>query len=115
MISVTLAGKENKPPIDFFEIEEMADKCKRSKYTFYRLIERGIMPDANFRTPDRVIQRGVKRGKKLKGSRLYSSEFLAPKLISFFKGVKQGRTITHEQREELIKMFLEEKKFYEKY
>lgn len=101
---IELSISENKK-VKFYRISEMAALCGRTNKAFYKLIDRGIMPDANFRTPNRIIEKGHLRGSEMLGERLYSVDYLAPKLIEIFKTVKQGRTITIETKQALWEAF----------
>ena len=94
-------------PIEFLTIGEVAKLCNKSTDALKKLTQRGILPDANFRTPP--IK--TKNGEETDGYRLYSKDFLVPKLVDFLKNkVSQGVTITHEQQTELYEMFSEERK-----
>lgn len=98
--------------IHFLTMGELADYCGKSKESLKKLTERGIMPEANFRTPKVAIKKGLKKGKLLEGYRLYSRDFLAPKIVEFMKNeVKQGQQITLEQRIKLMNMFQEEREY----
>lgn len=104
---------EDTEPIEFLSIGEVAELCNRKKVSLVKLTARGIMPEANFRTPPSQIKRGLRKGQYIKGYRLYSKEFLVPRIVEFMKGVVQGKQITLEQRSELITMFQKEREFYE--
>ncbi len=105
-----VSKKVGSTPVQFYTISEMAAKCGRSKHAFTKLIDRGILPDANIRSAPTVISKGDKAGTEVPGTRLYSVEYLAPGLIAFFKTVTQGKTISHDQKNEVIKLFQAEKK-----
>jgi len=104
---------EDRDPIEFLSIGELAELCGRKKITLLKLTTRGIMPEANFRTAPNEIKKGLRKGEFVKGYRLYSKEFLVPKIVEFMKGVVQGKQITLEQRSELITMFQNEREYYE--
>jgi hypothetical protein len=110
--------------------------CNRSTDAFKKLIARGILPDANFRTPKVTIGKGERVGDKIDGYRLYSKEFLAPKLVKFFTDkrmviipstkkkkatrkyiykVSRGKLITLDQKAELLQMFQEERNHFSNY
>lgn len=126
----------NKDPIEFLTLGEIAKLCDRSTEAFKKLIARGILPDANYRTPRVTIGRGEREGTKVAGYRLYSKEFLAPKLVKFFTDrkliiipatknkratrkyvykVSRGKLITIDQRAELLQMFQEERNHFSNY
>lgn len=107
--------KKGKPPVSFYTIEEMASLCGRTRHAFLKLVQRGLLPDANYRSPSKVIKAGDNRGGKVEGDRLYSVEVLAPLLIEIFRGIKRGRQITIQQRARLIEAFEKEKKYYSNY
>lgn len=107
-----LSADEEAEPIEFLSLGELAKLCGKSKEAFKKLTERGIMPDANFRTPKALIKRGKKKGQYIKGYRLYSKDFLAPKMVEFMKGVSRGKQITLEQRSELMTMFQQEREHF---
>jgi hypothetical protein len=101
------------PPVEFLTLKELAKACGgRSRYAFEELMDRGIIPDANFRSPSRLIQRGDNMGQEVRGSRLYSKDFLVPKLVTIFKDIAQGKPITPQQRMDIATAFQEEKEFY---
>lgn len=101
---LTLPNKDE--PVEFLTIGEVAKLCNKSTDALKKLTQRGILPDANFRTPPIINKNGV----ETEGYRLYSKEVLVPRLVEFLKTkVSQGVTITHEQQRELYKMFSEER------
>lgn len=71
----------------------------RSRDALLKLIDRGIMPDANFRDAQ--------------DGRLYSKDVLVPALREIFKGIGQGKAITIAQRQEILQAFDDERKFFE--
>ena len=113
MIALYLPNKIDKPKVEFLTVEETAKKCGRSRHAFLKLIARGILPDANFRTAPKVVKRGDKIGDVIKGYRLYSKDYLVPKLIVLFRSIKQGRAITMGQKKALADAFVYEKQFLE--
>jgi len=105
--------EEQIEPIEFLSMGEVADLCKKSKEALKKLTERGILPDANFRSPKVLVKRGDRKGEYIDGYRLYSKDFLVPKLVSFIKkNISRGKQVTLEQRSELINMFKEEREYY---
>lgn len=107
-----LSESEKEEPIEFVSMGELANICGRSKHTIKKLIERGIMPDANFRTPKALIKRGEKKGEYILGYRLYSKHFLAPKIAKFMEGVSRGKQVTPEQKSELVSIFQSEREYF---
>ena len=71
----------------------------RSRSSFLKLIDRGIIPDANFRDEQ--------------DGRLYSKDVLVPALKEIFKGIGQGRAITIEQKMEIVAAFEDERRYFE--
>jgi hypothetical protein len=100
----------NEQPTTFYSLGELAEACGRSKDTFKKMIHGGQMPEANFRTPPSIIKKGENMGEEIKGHRLYSRDFLVPKLKLVFDGVSQGRKMTDEQKMEMYKAFDDERK-----
>lgn len=101
---------QSAPPIEFLTIGELAGLCGKSKDALKKLTDRGILPDANFRTPRIEIKRGEGLGKTREGYRLYSKDVLIPKLVPYIKkNFKRGILITRDQRLELLNMFREER------
>lgn len=99
---------------EFISMSELAKLCNRSKDSLKKLTERGILPESNYRTSKSLITVGAKKGQYIKGHRLYSKNFLAPKIAEFMGGVTQGKKITTEQKMELINMFQAEKDNFSK-
>ena len=111
--SLRLSANENAKPVEFYSLGELAELCGRSKEALKKLTERGILPEANFRSPKSLIKRGNKKGQYIPGYRLYSKEFLAPKLSEFIrKNISQGKLITIDQRAELMIMFQQEREHF---
>ena len=111
--SLKLSNDTEAEAVVFISIGELAELAGRKRVTIRKLIENGIMPDANFRTPRCKINKGLRKGEFIEGYRLYSKDFLAPKLVKFLKEeVTQGKKITIEQRLKLIKLFQEERDYY---
>lgn len=99
--------------IEFLTINELASLCGRKKNSFLRLTESGKFPEANYRTPKAQIKAGKRQGQWIAGKRLYSKEFLVPKIVEFWKkNIKRGLRITIEQRSELMTMFEKEVEYY---
>ena len=111
-ITIHIPNKTDKPQVEFLTISEVTKLCGRSKHSFIKLIDRGIMPDANFRTANKKIKRGLNKGNTIKGDRLYSKDFLVPKVVKIFKEIQQGKVITPEQRLELCTAFVDERNYY---
>lgn len=113
MVELYMSDKDDKPKVAFLTIDETARLCGRGRAAFIKLIYRGLMPDANYRTKSKVMQKGEKRGEKIPGTRIYSKDFLVPKLVSIFKGISQGKSISMEQRKALSDAFIAEKNYFE--
>lgn len=112
----SIPGKEDKPKVAFFTMCELAKYCGREDSTFRKYVQRGILPDANFRKPDTsYYQKNAVTKTVVPGARLYTAEVLAPKLRAIFKKIKRGRSITIEQKREIIKAFNDELRFFETY
>tara|TARA_Y100000034_G_scaffold29728_1_gene36173 strand:+ start:49882 stop:50223 length:342 start_codon:yes stop_codon:yes gene_type:complete len=108
-----LSFPNREEPVEFLTLKELATECGRSREGLKKMIKRGILPEANFRTPSRVISRGENEGERMLGYRLYSSEVLVPRLANFIKNeIKQGVRITSEQKCELLMMFNEELDYF---
>jgi len=111
--SLRLTQDRNTEPVNFLTMGEVAHLCGKSTDSLKKLTLRGILPDANFRTPKIKIKRGDNQGTEREGYRLYSKDFLVPILVPYIKkNFKRGILITREQRLELITMFSEERDFY---
>jgi hypothetical protein len=98
----------------FYSLNEVAKSCGRTRHAFLKLISRGIMPDSNFRGTKKIIHSTstVDRiGKVIPGERLYSILIVAD-LVSFFRQVHKGKKINYEQKEKLIRIFLNERKHF---
>lgn len=113
-MSVFLRLSSEAEPVEFITLGDLAKRCGRSKDALKDLIERGIMPDSNFRTKSLVVEKeGDNFGKPILGRRLYSKEYIVPKLVEYFKkNIKQGKLITVQQRSELATIFEEELKHF---
>lgn len=108
----TLKISRNKPAIEFLSLGELAEICGKSKEALKKLILRGILPDANYRSP----KIKAKDGSDIEGYRLYSKDILVPKLSEYIKkNIHRGKLITIEQRSELIILFEEEREYFENY
>ena len=106
-----LSNNSASEPIEFLTMGEVAKLCGKSTDALKKLTQKGILPDANFRTPKILINRGERQGQYREGYRLYSKEFLVPILAPYIKKhFKQGIQITREQKLELITMFNNERK-----
>lgn len=103
---------KDKPAIEFISLGELADMCDKSKDAFKKLIMRGVLPDANFRTPKTFD----KNGNEVEGHRLYSKDVLVPKLVPYIrKNITQGKLVNIQQKSELITLFEEEREYFENY
>ena len=101
-MSYTLRLPNKAEPVEFLTIGEVAKLCNKSTDALKKLTQRGILPDANFRTPTTYTN----DGKEIEGFRLYSKDYLVPELVDFIKKkVRRGVTITVEQKTELYDMF----------
>jgi len=77
-----IGGKE----VTFVTINEIAKKCKRKSDSLIVLEKKGVLPEANYRSPTYTSLTGA----LIKGKRLYSVQ-LAEKLIPIFcLKIKQG-------------------------
>lgn len=105
-----LSSDKNSEPIEFLTMGEVAKLCGKSTDALKKLTQRGILPDANFRTPKIAIKKGSSQGNLRDGYRLYSKHTLVPILAPYIKKhFKRGVLITREQRLELIEMFNNER------
>lgn len=93
-----LSNEPNAKKIVFVTIGELATLAGRTKESLKKLTDRGILPESNYRTR--------------KGYRLYSKEFLVPRLVPYLKKIKQGVEVTPDQRVDLKVMFTEERSHY---
>lgn len=110
MYLLKVSSKAGAKPIEFLTMGEVAKLCKKSRDALKKLTDRGILPDANFRTPNILVKSGERQGQFIEGYRLYSKDILVPKLVPYIKkNIKKGVLITREQRLELIEMFNEER------
>jgi hypothetical protein len=100
--------------VDFLTIGELGKLCERSKHQMYKYISQGTLPDANFRKPAKVITKGEKKGEKIAGERLFSKDFLAPRIQAIFKEakIKRGFTVSVEVKQKFYEAFAEEKEYY---
>lgn len=106
MYKLKVSAREDAPYIEFITMGELAKLCGKSKETLKKLTNRGILPDSNFRTNPVEIKRGERQGEYIEGYRLYSKQFLVPKLAPYLKkNIKRGVMITREQHLEIIEMF----------
>ena len=110
MYLLKVSSKAGAKPVEFLTMGEVAKLCKKSRDALKKLTDRGILPDANFRTPNILVKSGGRQGQFIEGYRLYSKDILVPKLVPYIKkNIKKGVLITREQRLELIEMFKEER------
>lgn len=95
---------------EFLTMGELAELCGRSRESIKKLTEKGILPEANFRTKSVTIKKGAKTGQQIRGYGLYSKDFLAPMLAEFLKEeISRGKQITIEQKSKLMTMFESER------
>lgn len=109
--TLALDTEQGELEFEFHTLTELAEECGRSKVAFFKLMERGIIPDANIRGPRREIKRGSRMGEHLAGPRYYTSYFIVPKLVEIFAGITGGRKITDEQRLAIKEAFEQEREY----
>lgn len=110
MYRLRISNKPDSQPIVFLTLGELAKLSGKSRHAIQDLIVRGLLPESNFRTPKIPIKRGERAGGYIDGYRLYSKDYLIPKLAPYLKkNIKRGIPITREQQLQLIEMFKEEK------
>ena len=115
MYKLKISGKEEKPRVEFLTIGELSELCGRTTYALRKLVQKGILPDANFRLPEGTNKYNIAVGKEPGGIRLYSKEILVPRIVKVFKGIKRGKAITIDQKKELLQAFMYEKFYFESY
>ena len=99
--------------VEFITLGELAELSGKSKHSLLKLIERGIMPDANFRTPDKQVKHSPNPDRVIRGNRLYSLEVIVPTLSSYLRdNITQGKKITYEQQVELMDIFQKEREHF---
>ena len=109
----SLSLPNSSEPVEFITLGELAKKCGKKKDTLIKLINRNILPDANFRTGGITIKKGDRAGEVMLGHRLYSRDYLTPKLVRYIKkNIKRGSLITIEQESELATLFEDERKHF---
>lgn len=96
-------------PIEFLKLRELAVLCGRTEQAFKKLIKREIFPECNFR---KKSKKTLPNGNPMLGDKLYSKDFLVPKIVAFMGTVKKGQKITLEQKTELKIMFQEEREYF---
>lgn len=79
---------------------ELATMVGKDKSTMFKHIERGILPEANFRMPEVELSNGEMR----KGARIYTFD-LCIKVKEVYSDITQGKKVTEKQKAELIKIF----------
>ena len=99
----------NEEAVEFINLKELASLCGKSKEAFKKLMRRNLFPECNFRKPSK---RRYKSGEKVKGDRLYSKNFLAPKIAEIMSEVDRGKKITLEQQTKLLIIFREEREHF---
>ena len=105
-----LSSDTTTAPVEFLTMGEVALLCGKSTDALKKLTQKGILPDANFRTQKILIKNGERQGEYIDGYRLYSKNFLVPKLAPYIKkNIMQVIQITRHQRLDLIDMFNEER------
>ena len=108
--NLRISSSATSQPIEFLTMGEVAKLCGKSTDALKKLTIKGILPDANFRTPKILIKRGENQGSYRDGYRLYSKDVLIPILVPYIrKNFKRGIQITREQRLALIEMFNKER------
>lgn len=112
-MSVKLKIGASSELVEFITLGELAELSGKSKYSLLKLIERGIMPDANFRTPDKQVKHSADPNRVIRGNRLYSSEVIVPSLSAYLRdNIMQGKKITYEQQVELMNIFQLEREHF---
>lgn len=94
-------GKE----VECITILGLAQMSNRSAIAIRKMIEKGILPEANFRGTPVLFSRGVNAGVTFKGQRLYSME-LAHDLSKYIKSnLRRGSKVTDRQKLNIQKIF----------
>ena len=86
----------------------LAKLCNRQAATIRKLEQQGIMPPANFRTPETEGQ-GVLKGTMRPGNRVYTYEFALKIAEVFAEHIFQGKEIPQVAKVKLREIFIEEK------
>lgn len=100
MLSITI--KDTK--VVFYTLYELASKCERLPQSLRKLEKKGILPEANFRTPDETFDDFKRRGK-----RLYSEALVEEIALIFSNEVRKGVTISEDTKIKLRIAFKKEK------
>lgn len=100
--------KLNGKLVKFYTIAEVAKAAGKTGAALRKLMERGLLPEANYRSSSVEIKTGERSGEKMKGSRLYS-EAIYPELVEWLKSVKQGSKISPEMELSIRRLFESER------
>lgn len=90
--------------VEVLTIGALAKEINRTPAYLRKMIERGLLPEANLRTAGGQS----KSGEQVEGNRLYSRE-LVTELKTVFQNVKQGREMSIEQKQAIFQAFENEK------
>lgn len=107
MIALRVPG--NSEPVEFIGVKELATLCGKTSAALIKMTQKGLIPDANFRSPEVVVRKGLYAGSTLKGNRLYSLKVLAPVIVPLISSIKWGVTTPTETKLALIEAFKMEK------
>lgn len=94
--------------VTFYTIAEVAKASSKSTHALRKLMERGLLPEANFRSQGIQIHTGARAGEQIMGARLYS-EAIFGDLVRWLKSIKQGRKITPEMEGVIRALFASER------
>ena len=94
--------------VTFYTISEVAKASGKEGCTIRKLIERGLLPEANFRSTKTVIRVGNRAGESIPGVRLYS-EAIYEDLTRWLRSVRKGSKITPEMSLEVTRLFKSER------
>lgn len=101
--------KINGSLVECVTIKGLADMAKRKPISIRKLIQSGVLPEANFCGTPVVWTKGEKAGETVKGQRYYTMA-LADMVAAYIKSnFVSGRTITEKQKLHLKKLFEKEK------
>lgn len=95
--------------VTFYTISEVAKAAGKTPAAIRKLIERGILPEANFRSKSNVERDGV----PVPGTRLYSAA-IYDDLIAWLKSVKRGSKINDDMLHTVVLLFDQERSRIEK-
>lgn len=85
--------------VEVVTISGLAELSERSQKTIRKMMERGILPEANIRTPETPKQ---------EGSRLYTYN-MAIDVAKIIKNFAQGVKVTENQKQAIRDLFMHEK------